>query len=154
MGSFASGLVLALGLCHSCSLDWTVGTGRGGSAGSGGSGGSGTDAAPADTGATTEAGDSGHEASTSCAMLGANVDTARAAARLCASTPTACKSKVIDQCGCTVFVAESSSAATTAYTTAIGALEASGCPRGCGSCAKPLASECLVGADLKDVCTP
>jgi hypothetical protein len=152
----ASRLVLALGLCQGCSLDWTIGTGHGGSAGSGGSGGSAGSADSGDDGTTpaADAADARHETAASCNALEANVDSTRAAARLCASTPTACKSKVTDQCGCTVFVAESSSAATTAYAQAISALEASGCPRGCGTCSNPATSECLVGPGLKDVCTP
>jgi hypothetical protein len=147
--------MIAVGLSAACSLDWTIGSDGGAEAS--------TLDAPTDTGASPHDGgtsdvvdDAGHEAAASCSSLRADVGAARAAAILCMSMPTDCESHVTDQCGCTVFVAQSSSSATADYLAAIEALKMSGCPLGCASCPKPMPveAECLVTEGLKTVCTP
>jgi hypothetical protein len=138
-------------LSTSCALDWNVGTGAA------------LDAAVRDTAIDQEAHETGRPSETgapdaaapSCSQLQANVDAAKVAAKECSSMPDDCMSHVEDQCGCTVFVAESSSAATSQYLAAIAALEKSGCPIECATCPTPAKqSLCLASAGLKTACNP
>jgi hypothetical protein len=166
MGRLAPGLVLALVLTSSCSLDWTIGGADGGGAEAGAREAS-TDshAPPVDTG-THESGtpdvvdSASMDVAPSCATLRGDVAAARAAAVACPPPSGGdCASHVNDQCGCKVFVAQPSSAQTASYKAAINDLIASGCALGCGSCPSPpqVGAECLPSSGdsgIVDVCTP
>jgi hypothetical protein len=138
-------------LCSSCALDWTVGSG---------SPDAGADVADdhtsiADGGPHVDGSDGkAPSEAASCGQLEANVDTAKLAAEKCSSMPDDCDSRVKDQCGCIVFVAQDSSEATATYSNAVEQLQDSGCPLGCGTCPKPPAqSLCLVNEQLGTSCT-
>jgi len=129
------GLTVAL-LCTSCALDWTVGSGHAEDGGTD----SVADRGPSDS----ETRDVASSDARSCSQLEADVDSAKLAAKQCSSMPDDCMSKVEDQCGCVVFVAQPSNAATTAYVMAIQTLQDSGCALGCATCpAPPAESFCL-----------
>jgi hypothetical protein len=150
MPRLATGLLSAVVLCGAC-YDWTIGTTvadrDAGDAAMPGGPDAGTDtASPTDSRAPVDSFVEELAApdadAASCASLQESVDADRVAAKVCMST---CMSTVTDQCGCTVFVAQSSSAATAAYKAAVTDLMKSGCPINCGTCVNPTASFCLAG---------
>ncbi len=148
-------VALALVVASGCAYDWAIG---------GGSLDAGFDAEQPDGGVSDGALEVSVDVSTgdgakSCEALHADVDSARAGAKHCTSMPSDCATSMQDQCGCTLFIAQSSSGATASYKDAIAALKASGCPLGCGTCAAPpTQSLCTAGAGpdggLTTVCNP
>jgi|SRR5580658_4324508 hypothetical protein len=89
-----------------------------------------------------------------CATLQEQLDNDRVAAEECT---TGCTSTVVDQCGCTVDVAQSSTVATGDYKSAIEAFTHS-CTPSCGTCPEAGGpSFCLAGAlpdgALTELCT-
>jgi hypothetical protein len=97
----------------------------------------------------------------SCATLTQQVTTTQAAAKACTeSTADECLTSVTDPCGCKSFVTQPSAAATTAYTAAVAALKASGCPIDCSTpCLSPdavygLCLTAAVGSGLGTECSP
>jgi hypothetical protein len=78
----------------------------------------------------------------SCATLQAAVDSDRLAAQACTGMAGDCLSSVMDQCGCTVYVAQASNAATASYNMAVQNLKQASC-ESCGTCPVPLAASCL-----------
>lgn len=135
-----------------CSYDWTIGPE--GALGSGGAGGQAV-GAQASSGATSggdaAGGDlaSGGTAGTTqvdCGRLAQNMDDALAEAKACRQgAPEVCTTGFDDACGCETFVADASSAETSAWLGAIAALEGSGCPLGCGGCpVGPVIGSCIL----------
>jgi hypothetical protein len=165
MGRVAPGLVLALGLTSSCSLDWTIGGADGGHAEAGARDAPMESHAPTldtgihETGAPDVVEAASADVAPSCATLEADVVAAHNAAVAC-PPPSGedCLHYVTDQCGCIVYVAQPSSAATANYNAAIHKLVMSGCTLEC-ECMKPMpvGAECLPGSSdsgIMDFCTP
>lgn len=79
-----------------------------------------------------------------CTALGIDLGAKRKAARSCQLGQGQCLSTVKDQCDCDVVIATSGSPQTIAYLSAVTALKASGCERGCASqCAPTTPRNCL-----------
>jgi hypothetical protein len=138
MPRVAIGLLSALAVCGAC-YDWTLGSGASdaGDATLPGGPDAGTDTltpvdapVPVDV-IVAEVGrpDVSAEA---CASLLQMVDSDETLAKACMAV---CTSTVTDQCGCKVFVAQSSSQATSDYASAIVSFENAGCHASCGTCA-------------------
>jgi hypothetical protein len=106
--------------------------------------------------------DAGHPSppDASCASLLATTSAARAEATTCTqTTPPQCTMSVADECGCQVFVATTSSAATLAYTTAVSKERAAGCTPTCSQCPAVAGALCLPadsdsGTTLIHACSP
>ena len=163
----APGLALVVGCAcaAACSYDWSTGAAPrdGGDAHEADAGDGGVHADASDGAIDRETGDApvGMDVEADgpdCNQLHANVDAARVKARQCTAQPSDCMSKVTDQCGCEVYVAQASSQATSDYEAAINALQDSGCTLGCGSCTTPQPAQCLpsMGPDggLSTSCSP
>jgi hypothetical protein len=89
-----------------------------------------------------------------CVALAASVDRARKDARACELGKGQCLSALKDQCDCDVVIAVPGSSKAIAFESAVSALRASGCPKGCAaSCAPSTPRNCL--QQLGDVvCVP
>ncbi len=131
-------LLAMLGLqAPACSYSWEVGGGGASSttsstaAGGGGAGG---------TSVTTTS-------TADCAALAKAVATARVAAQACsyagAQVQGECAAKVTDECGCRAFVKDGASSEAKAFTDALQAFEAAGCPPTCASCSALQTGTCL-----------
>jgi hypothetical protein len=166
------GLVFALAAGAACSYDWAMGGGAGDAGAADATGGdaavdaSGGDV-EVDVGGDVEGDgegdvDAGIDAPVDapaevsyCGKLETQVADDKLNAIKCTTTPPDCYSFVSDQCGCTVYVAQPSSQATSTYVNDVHELQDSGCPLGCGSCGPPPTSaNCLVNAQDIPVCTP
>jgi hypothetical protein len=160
----APSLVLALAGCAGCTLDWTVGSG------SPPMNEAGTDASPeaaAVDAAPESAVDAPIEApapndaeagaldAPDCSALLTSVQSAEVQAKKCMGGSD-CMTKVSDQCGCMLFVAQPASLATNNYIGAVQAFMTSGCPLNCPTqCPPPPAqSLCLVGMGGVTSCMP
>jgi hypothetical protein len=156
-------LVLVGAACAGCSYDWETGAASGEAGVPEASAEAAIDAGGADA-AIDVAVDAGVDVGPApeggpdaayCGDLAAQVDTAKTSAKKCTTTPPDCGSSVKDQCGCTVFVAQSSSAATQNYVSLVQEFGQSGCVLGCGTCGPPpTQSYCLVNSQDVPVCTP
>ena len=105
-------IVTLLGGAVACSYGWEVGAPTGsGNAGAGG----------ADAGAA-----GGGGGGPSCATRRAEIEAARDAAQSC-TQPAQCAARVLDECGCRSWVADSGSAAAKAFTDAVQRFQAAGC---------------------------
>jgi hypothetical protein len=150
MPRLAIGLLSALALCGGC-YDWAIGT----AASDAGDAGDATlppgmdgsvdvvvvdSHAPGDVTSEPEAAPP-PDSAPSCATLQATVDSDKLAAQVCTGN---CVSTVLDQCGCTVYVAQASNAATANYNTAVQRLKQADC-ESCGTCPVPLGASCLPG---------
>ena len=164
MPRVAIGFVSALAVCAAC-YDWTIGPAASGASDAGPDADGAIDAsAPRDAGADSASVDSSSvsdggppDTAPDCETLLGTVASDQAAAELCSAKPNDCMSTVKDQCGCTVFVAQSSSPATSAYLGAVQKLAQAGCVVGCGKCPTPPSqSLCLAGEQdggVAEICT-
>ncbi len=95
----------------------------------------------------------------SCAALLSAAAEARAAAVACTLGTTDCETSVLDACGCRQFVTSASSAATTSYVAAVGAVKNAGCAvcigEVCTTATEGLCLESLTGDSSVSVsCSP
>jgi hypothetical protein len=106
-----------------------------------------TDASAADASydaAIHEDGATGDAAGPSCADILSDIGAAKLAAQEDCSV--SCTSTIADQCGCTYFVADPSSTATSDLGSAVAAFKSAHCTASCGTCATPPTSvQCLAG---------
>lgn len=154
--------MLLAALALACDYDWTV-------AGADATWPTGQDARTEDGGApdatedaTTEDAASGRDASTpdalspnDCAALAARVEAERTAARRCALAAGDCATTVADPCGCDVFVADQTSAASLTYARSAAELARSGCLAACSACPEPpVTGTCLQQGPAGTLCWP
>ncbi|MCK6550218.1 hypothetical protein L6R52_30565 [Myxococcota bacterium] len=95
------------------------------------------------------------DASVDCAALVTRVEAERTAARRCALASGQCGASVTDACGCPVFVADPTSAASITFAASAAELARAGCADSCGACpTQPTTGTCLQQGSAGTLCWP
>jgi hypothetical protein len=141
-------------LVAACAYDCTIG-GAPGDGGDAGAPDASTDAGAGGRDAGRDAGhDAGLDAGPDCALLLADLASAREAAKSCTLGMVGqCATSIVDECGCASYVREAPSAATTAFVAAVADVRAAGCAVTCGTCLVSLGA-CLLAGGTQAACTP
>ncbi len=134
-----------------CSYDWEIGA----PASDGGPGGGSAGGHDAGIDGGHDAGaDGGHDGGPDCATLEADLTAAAAAAKACTFGDTGqCSTSIVDQCGCTSYVAHGGSAAAVAFAAAVQEVTAAKCATSCSTCLLSPGA-CLLSGGMPASCVP